>query len=163
MFDIKLCKMTKELARQYYQDFEHDPVVFKDPSNFTPYVYSEARADAYFDKQIRLGREYLAILVESVPVGEIILKNIDLNYRCCTFSIHLQNDSVKEKGYGTQAEILALEYAFQDLKMETVYADAVLQNHRSHHVLKKVGFVKTNSDDTFCYYRCDRSIWEKPE
>ena len=109
--------MTKELARQYYQDFEHDPVVFKDPSNFTPYVYSEARADAYFDKQIRLGREYLAILVESVPVGEIILKNIDLNYRCCTLSIHLQNDSVKEKGYGTQAEILALEYAFQNLKM----------------------------------------------
>ena len=71
--------MTKELARQYYQDFEHDPVVFKDPSNFTPYVYSEARADAYFDKQIRLGREYLAILVESVPVGEIILKNIDIS------------------------------------------------------------------------------------
>lgn len=160
---VKLCKMTKKLAHQYYRKFEMDPILFTEPSNCKPYIYSEEQVDAYFDKQIRLGRVYLAILVESVPVGEIILKNMDLTNHCCTLSIHLQNDSVKGKGYGTQAEILALEYAFQELDMETVFADAVLQNQRSQHVLEKVGFVKTNSDDAFCYYRCDRSIWEKPE
>lgn len=105
MFNMKLCKMTKAFAHQYYQSFEMDPVVFKDPSDYVPYVYSETQVDAYFDKQIRHGREYLAVLVESRPISEIILKNIDPHDHCCTLSIHLQNDSVKEKGYGTQGRI----------------------------------------------------------
>ena len=162
MTDVNLCKMTKAMARQYYRGFQMDPILFSDPSECVPYVYSNERADAYFDKQIRLCREYFAIMVNSVPVGEIILKNLDFDNRCCSLSIHLQNDSVKGKGYGTTAEILALEYAFYELGLDTVYADTVLHNHRSQRVLKKAGFVQTHSDDRFRYYRCDRDQWHKP-
>lgn len=163
MDNIKLCKMTKTVARRYFKGFETDPVLFMDMSKYQPYVYSEERADAYYERQIRLGREYLAILADEEPIGEIILKNIDPEKRCCTLSIHLQNDSVKNKGYGTQAEILALEYAFKELGTETVYADAVLKNRRSQHVLEKVGFTQTHSDETFRYYRCDKANWQKSE
>jgi hypothetical protein len=48
---------------------------------------------------------HLAIMHGILPVGEVILKNIDQNQRCCTFGIHLLNDSVKNKGYVSDAEI----------------------------------------------------------
>ena len=66
--------------------------------------------------------------------------NLDSEKGYCTLSIHMKNNSVKNRGFGTQAEILALEYAFGSLGMETVFADAVHKNKRSQHVLEKVGF-----------------------
>lgn len=68
-------------------------------------------------------------------------------------SIHLQNDAVKGKGYGTQAERLAVQYAFNELGMKTIHADAILKNTRSQHVLEKVGFQLLGEDDAFKYYR----------
>ena len=153
---IYLCKMTKSLARRFFEGFVLDPILFTDAADHSPYEYSPERADAYFEKQLRLCREYLAIMVDDTPVGEIILKNFDLHSRCCTLSIHLQNNSVKDKGYGTQAEILALEYTFQELKMDTVYADAVMQNLRSQHVLEKVGFRLIREEGDFRYYACTK-------
>ena len=70
---------------------------------------------------------HLAIMHGIVPVGEVTLKNIDPNQRCCTLRINLRNDSVKNKGSGTAAEILALQYAFHKLRCETVYADASIR------------------------------------
>ena len=63
--------------------------------------------------------------------------------------------------------MLALQYAFHEMKMETVYADAIKKNQRSWHVLEKVGFRMIYKDDRFVYYRCDRDNWtptilEKP-
>ena len=89
------------------------------------------------------------------PIGEIILKRIDHIAKFCTLSIHLQNDNVKNKEYGTQAEILALDFAFRELNMISVYADAIHKNRRSQHVLEKVGFQMVGQDDTFLYYCCN--------
>ena len=124
--NIYLCKMTKELARQYFREFLHAPDVFMDMSRFSPYVYNEENADASYERQIRMGREYFAVMWDDLPIGEVVLKNIDQMNRCCTLGIHLQNDSEKNQGYGTQAERLALAYAFETMGMETVYADAIL-------------------------------------
>ena len=38
--NIRLYEMTKELARIYYKDFEMDPDLFIDITQFRPYVYS---------------------------------------------------------------------------------------------------------------------------
>lgn len=163
MNHIKLCKMTKELARTYYQGFELDPDLFLDWSKFQPYVYSPEKSDATVDRYQQLGRVFLAVMRNDTPIGEVILKAIDHEQKHCTLGISLQSDSVKGLGYGTRAEILALEYAFEQMGMETVFADTILTNTRSQHVLEKVGFVETVSDDTFRYYRCDKSLWKRPE
>lgn len=161
--NIRLCKMTKELARQYYKLFEMDPDMFMDMSKFQPYIYSEERCDATVERYQQLGRVYLAVMLDKEPIGEVILKNIDKEKKHCTLGIHMRNDSVKNKGYGTQAEILALQYAFHELGMVTVFADAILKNARSQHVLKKVGFIETHQDETFHYYRCDKANWKAPK
>ena len=153
--------MTKEIAHAYFREFTNDPDVYADMTLFQDYVYSQQKADAYVEHQRELGRIHLAIMRDREPIGEIILKKIDRGNQCCTLSIHLKNDSVKNKGYGTQAETLALHYAFEKLQMETVYADAIIKNTRSQHVLKKVGFAEIGLDDNFCYYRCDKDVWKR--
>ena len=68
----------------------------------------------------------------------------------------MQNDAVKGKDYGTQAERLAVQYAFEKLRMAVIHADAVLKNTRSQHVLEKVGFRFVGEDEMFKYYRMER-------
>lgn len=68
----------------------------------------------------------------------------------------MQNDAVKGKGYGTQAELKAIQYAFEELGMAAVNADTILKNARSQHVLEKVGFKLTREDENFKYYRITR-------
>lgn len=152
---IHLCKMTTALAKDYFRNFAYDPDVFMDGQELKTYVYSDAHAEQMVQRQAERNRVYLAVMLNGRPIGEIILKKIHEPVDSCTLGVHLQNDAVKNKGYGTQAEILALGYAFETLGLKTVYADALKKNTRSQHVLQKVGFVKTGEDKSFIYYRCD--------
>lgn len=160
--NICLIPMTKELCRIYHQAYANDPMLFMDMRRFQPYIYSTEGSDAFFDRQAQLGRIHLAVMLEDEPIGDIILKEIDPAAKCCTLSICMKNDHFKNKGYGTRAELLALDHAFTKLGMETVYTDAVQKNTRSQHVLEKAGFQETHSDNNFRYYRCDRAAWNRP-
>ena len=95
-------------------------------------------------------------MLDGKPIGELQLKQIDVEKAECTLSIHMQNDAVKDKGYGTQAERLAVKYAFDELGMVAVNADTIMKNTRSQHVLEKVGFHLIGEDGTFKYYRIER-------
>ena len=75
--NIRLCKMTKTLNRIYFRKYEHDPDMLEDLSRFRPYQYNASQADEYWKRQRDLGRVHLAIMRGIMPVGEIILKNID--------------------------------------------------------------------------------------
>ena len=156
--NIYLCKMTKKLNRRLFQDFTNDPDICSDMNRFSKYIYCEADVDARWERQKKLNRIHLAIMLEQEPIGEIILKDLDAEKG--TLSIHMKNDSVKNRGYGTRAEILALECAFGTLEMETVFADAIYKNKRSQHVLEKIGFQKAHSDEQCVYYRCDKEVWD---
>ena len=159
---ICLCPMTKELAREYFRGFVVDPALFLPKQEYRPFIYTESKADAAVVRNLSLGRIHLAIMLDGKPIGEVILKKIDRRKKHCTMGISLQSDDVKNRGYGTEAEILALRYAFTQMEMETVFADSVMKNARSQHVLEKVGFIETHRDDSFIYYRCDRDRWMKP-
>ena len=152
--------MMKSLLRQFSQDFAYDPDAFSDMGEFSEYTYREVDVDARWGRQRQHGRIHLAVMLEQEPIGEVILMDIDAEKRCCILSIHMKNDSVKNRGYGTRAEILALECAFGTLEMETVFADAIYKNKRSQHVLEKIGFQKAHSDEQCVYYRCDKEVWD---
>ena len=157
---ITLGEVTRERLHAYYRGFVSDPDIFMDMSKFFIYHYDPARIDAYCASlRPREDRKDFLILRNTDPIGELSLKHIDYEKSQCELSIHLQNDSVKGKGYGSVAERLALEYAFQKLKLQTVLADSVQKNRRSQHVLEKVGFTLTHEDDMFKYYRCDRAAF----
>ena len=152
MKKVELLPMTRQMCHEFYKDFQNDPAI----GHYYEYIYAPEIADRYFDRNAVADRKLFAILVEGKIVGECKLKNIDPQKRECSMGIHLQNDAVKEKGYGTQAERLILQYAFEKLGMVAVNADVALKNTRSQHVLEKVGFHYTHEDSTFKYYRCER-------
>ena len=154
--DITLTPMTRPLCQEFYQGFENDPDIFMDMSRFAPYEYTRSKADQYFEEQQTPDRIVFMIMEGGKPVGEVKLKYIDHETKQCSLGIHLQNDQAKNRGIGTAAERLALDYAFHTLGMETVNADAVLKNKRSQHVLEKVGFTFVREDDTFRYYVCKK-------
>lgn len=158
---ITLHIRTRELLHQYYKKFENDPDIFMDMSLYTRYEYNEANVDRYYDSKRGSDRVTFMIMHEGKPIGEVGLKGIDYERKECTLSIHMQNDSVKGLGYGTQAERLALQYAFDQLGMAAVNADVVLKNTRSQHVLEKVGFQFVKEEGIFRYYRCEKAVFER--
>lgn len=152
---IYLSKMTHEVAQAYYKEFAHDPDVFADGQAFVHFIYSEEWVGRYLERH--RNDEHLVIMRAGKPIGEILFKRIDKATKSAVFSIHLQNDSVKGKGYGTLAEILAIDYAFHKMGLQTIYADALKKNKRSIRVLEKVGFHFTGEDELFAYYQIENN------
>lgn len=158
---IYLCEMTPAKMQMFFKEFAYDPDVFSDTTQCKNYVYDEQKADDYYRKQSQQGRIHYAVMLGEKVIGDVYLKRIDHKKKCCTFAIHLVNDSVKNKGYGTRAEELMLTYVFEELQLETVFADCLIKNERSQHVLTKVGFMEINRDNEYVYYKCQRSMWRK--
>ena len=153
MKEIALCIMTRELCHELYKEWENDPAIYMDMDLFTQYKYDESAVNRYFDSKQNPSRVLFAIMKDGRPIGELQLKQIDHENRECTLSIHMQNDTVKGYGYGTRAEQLALQYAFDTSGMVAVNADTVIKNTRSQHVLEKVGFKYVKEEGGFKYYR----------
>lgn len=70
--------------------------------------------------------------------------------------IALINAKYKDLGIGTAAERLAVSYVFNELDIQTLYADTIRKNTRSQHVLEKSGFFLYCEDEVFKYCRIDR-------
>ena len=156
METIELQIMTRELCHELFRDWENDEAIYADMFLFQPYVYDKDAVDRYYDQKQEPDRVMFAIMLEGKPIGGLELKRIDSDRKECTLSIHMQRDEYKNKGYGTVAEKLAVDYAFNVLKLDTVKADTILKNVRSQHVLEKAGFAYVGEDDKFRYYRIDR-------
>lgn len=59
------------------------------------------------------------------------------------------------KGYASESAKASLDFGFNGLKIDTIYAHAHSQNHASNHVLEKLGFVKTgkfSEPDGICFW-----------
>lgn len=158
MEEISLCVMTRELCNELFKLWENDPDIYADMERYTAYHYDKDAVDRYFETKQSPSRVLLAIMKGGSPVGEIQLKQIDRENKTCVLSIHMQNDGVKGHGYGTCAERLAVQYAFDVLGMTAVNADTIVKNTRSQHVLEKVGFQFIKEENGFKYYSCVNAV-----
>lgn len=159
---VTLQEITRELMHRYYQGFQRDPDIFMDMRCFSEFCYDPQAIDLRFDRYIQTkDRRYFFIMDGTSPVGEVCLKEIDFVKKQAVMSIHLQNDSVKNRGIGTAAEKLILAYAFDQMNLEVVLADAVLKNTRSQHVLDKVGFDFVTTEGIFKFYRFTREKYRR--
>ena len=153
-----LCPMTKALSRAFWDGFSPDPAVYEYPEEMQPYTFRQEDAEARYDQRLAKEKCLLAVLLDGAVIGDIEFKRFDPEHSSCTFGIHMKNDAFKNRGYGTEAERLALRYAFETLQVETVLADALRTNARSRHVLEKVGFRQIGQDERYAYYEC-RRVW----
>ncbi|MDC7279882.1 GNAT family N-acetyltransferase [Butyrivibrio fibrisolvens] len=159
MQKIRLQKMTRELCHELYKGWQNDDAIFMDMSMFKPFEYSPEKVDKYFDSKQEPTRILFAIMLEDKPIGEVQLKQIDFDNKECELSIHMQNDDFKCKGYGTEAERQAIQYAFDELGLEKVNADIIVKNTRSQHILDKLGFEFIKQEGDFKYYHLEKKKW----
>ena len=157
---ITLQPMTRERMHELYRGFAFDPDIFMDMELYEKnknYQYDAQKVDSLFDMRSKEeGSIAFAVMLDGKVIGEVGLRHADPETRECELSIHLQNDLVKNKGYGTKAEQLAIRYAFDVLKMDHIFAESVIKNTRSQHILEKLGFHYLGDADGFRQYRLDR-------
>ena len=132
---IVLIPMTSQLYHIERKNYIADPMMCE-----TPYIYTPEIAQKDFERKANdCNRVWFAILLDDIVIGDVYLKNIDLQKGSGTLSIMLIQDCYKEKGYGTAVERTVLE-------LSVIYADVVLRNTRSQHVLEKIGFEYLHED-----------------
>ena len=153
---IKLVPMTADMYHSFFSEYENDPDILLPGQEYVHYEYSEEKAANYIQRQRDMKRIPLAIMCGDEIVGEIVIKSIEPR-QCATLSIVLKNAQYKDRGIGTQAVRLAIQYVFNELDIPTLYADTVRTNSRSQHVLEKAGFTLIREDEDFKYYRIDRT------
>ncbi len=148
---VSLRPMTAEMYHAYYKEYQNDPDLYIDKSKCMPFVYSPEWVDQYIRRQRDRNRKCFAIMFGNEMAGEVIIKDIEPG-KCATLGICMKNDQFKNRGLGTQAERLAIEYVFHELEIPVLYADTILTNIRSRHVLEKVGFRFLREEGDFRYY-----------
>ena len=135
--EIYLLPMTAEMYHGYFKEYQNDLDLYIDKNSYTPYIYEEEKVNQYIQRQIDLKRKVFAIMHGDEAVGELVIKNIE-ERKCATMGIAMKNTAYKDRGFGTRAERLAIEYVFNELDIPVLYADSILSNKRSQHVLEKV-------------------------
>ncbi|MBK1813769.1 GNAT family N-acetyltransferase [Clostridium sp. YIM B02505] len=75
-------------------------------------------------------------------VGEVVLNDIYRNNRSSNIRIVIFNKQDFNKGYGTEALVLALQYGFGMLNLHRIELEALSFNERAIKVYEKVGFDK---------------------
>lgn len=153
--EVYLLPMTAQMYHEYAKEYQNDPDLYIDKRAYTAYVYNEEQANRYIQRQIDLNRKFFAIMHGNEIVGELIIKNIE-ERKCATMGIAMKNTKYKDRGFGTKAEQLAIQYVFHELDIPILYADTILSNTRSQHVLEKVGFRFLREEGDFKYYSIER-------
>lgn len=147
--------MTAEMYHEYFKEYQNDLDLYIDKSTYQTYTYEEEKVNRYIQRQIDLKRKVFAIMFNGEMVGEIVIKNI-VERESATLGLAMKNTKYKDRGFGTKAEQLAIQYVFNELDIPVLYADSILSNTRSQHVLEKVGFKFIKEEGEFRYYRIDR-------
>jgi len=149
---IELLPYTIERCHEFWKDYVADNDMLDEK-----YTYDENWVKKYYQVKVLVqNRKYFAICRKGKIIGEIQLKNIDFNDKSGTMSVHLSNNIYKNKGFGTEAQQLLLDYAFNCLGLECIYADTILRNKRSQYILEKLGFIKIREDVSLKYYKLNR-------
>ena len=153
--EITLKSMTAEMYHAFFQEYENDMDLYLDKNDYFEYVYEKSKVDAYIQRQIDLNRQPFAIMYGDEMVGELKIYDIVID-KSATLGITMKNRKYKDKGFGTRAEQLAVEYVFYQLNIPVLNADCILTNTRSQHVLEKVGFQFIYADEQRKHYQITR-------
>ena len=138
--------MEKLVVRTFREDEYH--VFFKayipDPMmDAPPFSYNHEQISCsyrYNHGGFRPDYAHYGAFLDQEPVGSLQLKRMNRENHSCEFGIILQNDSVKNKGIGTEAIRKLMKIAHDRHGMEIIIGDTMGKNTRMIRVFEKLGF-----------------------
>ena len=106
---------------------------------------SEAEQLKWFEHQER-SRDVLRCIValqeDGKAIGTIILSDIDQKNATGHIHIKMSKDGGRGKGYGTDAVNTMVQYAFEELRLNCIYANILSYNEASIKLFERCGFKK---------------------
>ena len=125
-----------EKITEWLNDFETTDYTGKSASVIT--IDDEKK---YFENPKENDRVFFIVRLEDDKlIGTIGLHNIDNINRRATFGIFIGDKSSRNKGFGTEATRLILEYGFKYLNLNNINLDVMEFNERAIACYKKCGF-----------------------
>lgn len=155
--DIYLDMLTREDCRTLWNSFEYD---FRNPVEPLNVGHSDEKAEEWFaeiqrlqgERNVRLG----IFLKDGEVIGDAALQDIDRENRTCSVGMGIAKLERRSKGYGGQALMLLLNYAFFYLGMERVTANTLDVNRGAQRSLEKCGFTKEGTERRAVYFLGER-------
>lgn len=138
MEHIELRTFTEEEYHTFFRLYQPDRMMDLSPFR---YNYEQiSRSYIYNHGGYRENYEHFGIFLNHEPIGSFQLKRIDLQKKQCEFGIILRDDSVKNKGIGTEAIRQGMEIAKNRYGIQRMIGDTMGRNKRMMHVFEKLGF-----------------------
>ena len=113
--NLYLVKMTRSLIHEFFQFFSYDPAAIADTEQTPVYQYNKEAVNKFYDKHITQGKIHFAIMLYNKIIGDIYLKDLNLELESSNIGIHIVNDQYKGNGYSTQAK----KYILNKLEIKT--------------------------------------------
>ena len=159
--NLELRTFTEDEYHTFFRDYVSDPM-----AGDSPYHYNReqiSRSYAYNHGGYRDHYVHYGIFLDGKPVGSFQLKRIDPVHKSCEFGIILQNDSVKNRGIGTEAIHEGIRIAHEQFGVNHIIGDTMSRNKRMIRVFEKLGFKHTetvkNAYELFDGSKEDRLIY----
>lgn len=84
----------------------------------------------------------LRTIKEDKLIGFVVIHSIEWNNRAGLLAIGIGEPDFRDKGYGSDALMLILQFAFHELNLNRVGLDVIGYNDRAIHAYKKAGFIE---------------------
>ena len=137
---VELGSLRRDLI-PFYQRWINDFATMR--TYETPRPLTMEQATAWYEKQTHEEQTIRFTVYELAnwrPIGKTALYDVDFHHRTGEFGIIIGEPDCRGKGYGTEATLLTLDYAFTALTLHNVILQVAEFNQAGRRVYGKAGF-----------------------
>jgi len=135
---IHLRPFTLEEYHAFFRRYVPDPLM-----DSAPFRYNREQIDRSYRYNYGGFQENYAhygVFLDDQPVGSVQLKRMDFEKGTVEFGIILRDDSVKNRGIGTEAIRQAMRLSRENFRLDMMLGDTMGRNGRMIRVFEKLGF-----------------------
>jgi len=140
---VRVRSLEREDLPRVWQWFNDEDVMYYWASPGS--MVSMAELERHFSKSLEAtdyGRWFIIEDEGQRPIGLMMYFNLDRRHRRAEVGILIGEKDCWDKGYGTEAMIIFLDYLFNELGLHRVYLHTQDYNLRAFKSYEKCGFVK---------------------
>jgi len=130
--DIDLLMQLRSTNESYDFFYEYEPINTQMQKNWWENSTSRSNEKNFIIESVTLNK----------AIGTAALVHIDFRNRKCEFGRFMIEETLNTLGSAVEAELLALEYAFDHLNMRKVYVEVFTENKEVIRLHKQFGFIQ---------------------